>query len=148
MRLKDLRQLERDDLHRRAAVERAEAKALRALEKTQRKAARRAAWEARWPRWTAWWELRAKEAKIAATVVGSAVAITAGLPRAISPVVAAGRAVSRWAHRAWTFYADRGVSPPTQPAPSGGASTAVDRLPPRPAPKESPRPDTPTKDQR
>lgn len=139
MRLKNLRQLERDDLRRRAAVERAEEKALRALERAQRKAVRRAAWAARWPRWTAWWELRAKEAKIAATVVGSVMAVMAGLPRIVAPI-------GHWAKRAWSFYARRDVGKPAQPPPSGGASTAVDRLPPRPAPKESPPSTSTTKD--
>lgn len=134
MRLKDLRQLERDDLKRQADAARAEEKALRALEKAQRKAARRVAWAARWPRWTAWWELRAKEAKIAATVVGSVLAVMAGLPRIVAPI-------GHWAKRAWSFYARRDVGKPAQPPPSGGASTAVDRLPGRPA---SPRPETST----
>lgn len=101
----------------------------------ERRAARKARWAARWPRWTAWWELRAKEAKIAATVVGSVLAITAGLPRIVSPI---GHA-AKWV---WRFYMDRDVGPPDQPPPTGIASTTIDRVPhPRPPPATPPTKD-------
>jgi hypothetical protein len=121
LRLKSLKQLERDDLQRRAEAARTEERALRRAE-------RRAEWEARWPRWTAWWEARSKELKIAATVVGAVGTIAVG-------ATATGRWAAHIVRRAWSFYADRGVGTPAQPPPSGGASLAVDRVdPPKPPP--------------
>lgn len=134
MRLKDVKQLERADLARRAKAARDEERALRQAE-------RKANWAARWPRWTAWWEARSRELKIAATVVASVGAIAAG-------AAAVGQRVAHLAKRAWSFYAARDVGAPAQPPPTGAPTTAVDfpKTAARPSPPASPRAGTPTKD--
>jgi hypothetical protein len=121
--LKDLKLLEREDLLRRAQDLLAEHRAQRKLERAER---RRAAW----PRWTAWWEKRAGELKIAATVMTSlgviATCTVAGVKKA--------DAIWHWARGVWALYTarDREVQP--LPPPTDAPTTAVD------FPKTAPRP--------
>jgi hypothetical protein len=135
--LDDLKLIERKDLRRQEREERRVQRALRAIARKERR-------RERWPRWVTFWEEVARHLKTAALVVGSTVAVISGGIALYKYAASAAHAV----RRALTFYADRGVPPPDPPPPSGGASTAVDRLPPRPAPKDSPGPETSTKDQR
>jgi hypothetical protein len=125
--LKDLRELER-----------AEIEALRkAARRRDKRVGRHAKWARRWPRWTAWWEARAKEVKIAATVVGGAVAIVTGVP------VLARNAGTIWRHTGgamWALLRARDHEATVLPPATGAPSTAIDfqKTAARPAPPEKP----------
>lgn len=123
MSLKDVRELERAEIEALQSAARRRAK----------RRARRARWKARWPRWTAWWEKRAREIKIAATVVGGAVAIVTGVP------VLWRNAGTIWRHTGgamWALLRARDAEQPALPPPTGAPSTAVDFevTAPRPSP--------------
>ena len=114
-RPKELRQLEQEDLRRRARQERRERRELQRIERIERR-------RARWPRWVAFWEEAARHLKTAAVVVGSTVAVISGGIALYKYAAGAAHAL----RRAWTFYADRGVPPPDQAPPTGMATTALD----------------------
>lgn len=112
--MKDLRQLERADLRRRAKAARDEARAVLRAERRERR-------REVWPKWVAFWERVAGYLKTAATVTTSLAAIGAFV----------------W--RVTLFYRARGV-PPALPPPNGGDRLAVDRV----EHPGSPRPESPT----
>ena len=103
-------------MRRRAREEAREQRELRAVERRER---RREAW----PRWTAWWEARAKELKIAATVVGSAGVIAGG---AVAVAKKAGAVIAYSARRALSL--ERGAGAPDQPKGDDMATLAPDRF--------------------
>lgn len=116
----------RGDLEKVKAAEAADIKAARRVAKqearAERRVARRGARAARWTRVVAFWKERAAELKIAGMVAGGAAVVVS------SSVALYKNASSGWhaVKRAWSFYADRGVSAPAQPPPTGAPSTALD----------------------